>query len=124
MAEGPVASRPLASLQRTQVKGQASHGRFNLSSAYLELNSFALQPLLGSFFNNLLIAEQLDSRYGLQQELRDVLIAAPVALRVAALEAGCFQASVQARLMLVAGQTDRLKRSLDAVAGAFTQRGF
>ena len=62
MAEGPVASRPIASLQSTQVKGQASHGRFNLSSAYLELNSVALQPLLGSFFNNPLIAEQLDSR--------------------------------------------------------------
>ena len=103
MAEGPVASRPFASLRGTQVKGQANHGRFNPSSAYLELNSIALQPLLGAFFNNPLIAEQLDRRYGLQQELRDVLHAAPVALRVDALKAGRFQASVQSRLMLTAG---------------------
>ena len=103
---------------------QANHGRFERSSAYLELNRVALQPLLGSFFNNPVIAERLDGRYELQQELRDFLLAAPVALRVAALEAGRFQASVQARLMLVAGQTDRLKQSLDSVAGAFLQRGF
>ena len=85
MSEGPVASRPFASLQGTQVIGQSNHGRFNTSSAFLELNSVALMPLLGSFFKNPLIAEQLDSRYGLQQELRDVVLAAPVALRVAAL---------------------------------------
>ena len=103
---------------------QANHGRFERSSAYLELNRVALQPLLGSFFNNPVIAERLDGRYELQQELRDFLLAAPVALRVAALEAGRFQASDQARLMLVAGQTDRLKRSLDADAGALLQRGF
>ncbi len=83
----------------TKVKCQANHGPFNPSSAYLELNSVALQQLLGSFFKNPLIAEQLDSLYGLQRELRDVLLAAPVALRVDALEAGRFQASVQARLM-------------------------
>ena len=94
MAQGPVASRPFAFMNSTKVKGQANHGRFNPSSAYLELNSVALQPLLGSFFNNPLSAEHLDSRYGLQQELRDVLLAAPVALRVAALESGRFQGSV------------------------------
>ena len=42
---------------------------------------------------------------------------------MAALDAGRFQASVQARLMLVAGQTDRLKLTLDAIAGALLQRG-
>ena len=63
MAEGPVASRPFASLQADQAKGQTNSVRFDPSSAYLELNSVALQPLLGSVFNNPLIAEQLDSRY-------------------------------------------------------------
>ena len=124
MAEGPVASRPFASLQADQAKGQTNSVRFDPSSAYLELNSVALQPLLGSVFNNPLIAEQLDSRYGLPQELRDVLLAAPVVLRVDVLEAGRFQASVQARLMLAADQTDWIKRSLDAVATALLKRGF
>ena len=64
-------------------------------SGYLELNSVAEKPLLGSFFNNPLIEEQLNSRYGLPQELRDVLLAAPVVLRVNALEAGRFQASIK-----------------------------
>jgi hypothetical protein len=40
------------------------------------------------------------------------------------LEAGRFQASVQARLMLAADQTDWIKRSLDAVATALLKRGF
>ena len=45
-AEGPVASRPFASLHGTQVKGQVNQYRFNPSSAYLDHNSVALQPLL------------------------------------------------------------------------------
>ena len=80
--------------------------------------------MLGSVFNNPLIAEQLNSRYGLPQELRDVLLAAPVVLRVDALEAGRFQASIRAGLMLLADQTDWIKRSLDAVATALLKRGF
>ena len=80
--------------------------------------------MLGSVFNNPLIAEQLNSRYGLPQELSDVLLAAPVVLRVDALEAGRFQASIQAMLMPVADQTDLIKRSLDAVATALLKRGF
>ena len=80
--------------------------------------------MLGSVFNNPLIAEQLNSRYGLPQELRDVLLAAPVVLRVDALEAGRVQASIQAGLMLLADQIDWIKRSLDAVATALLKRGF
>ena len=76
------------------------------------------------FLNNPLIAEQLNSRYGLPQELRDVLLAAPVILWVDALEAGPFHPSIQARLMLAADQTDWIKRSLDAVATALLKRGF
>ena len=60
MAKGPVASSPFASLQAGQTKGQANS---DPSSAYMELNSIALQPLLGSVFNNPLIAEQLNSLY-------------------------------------------------------------
>ena len=75
-------------------------------------------------FNNSLFAEQLDSRYGLPKEVRDVLLNAPVVVRLDALEAGRFQALIQARLMLAADQTDRIKRSLDAVASALLQRGF
>ena len=123
MAEGPVASKPFASLQDVPLRGHADPVRFDRSSAYLELNSVALQPLLGSFVSNALIAEQLDSRYGLPQELRDALLAAPVALRVEPLEAGRFQASAQARLMLAAAQSDRIRESLDAVATALSQRG-
>ena len=93
-------------------------------SGYLELNSVAEKPLLGSFFNNPLIEEQLNSRYGLPQELRDVLLAAPVVLRVNALEAGRFQTSIQAGLMLLADQTDWIKRSLDSVTTALLKRGF
>ena len=63
MANGPVTSSPFASLQVGQAKGQTNSVRFDPSSAYLELNSFAQQPLLGSVFNNPLIAEQLNSRY-------------------------------------------------------------
>ena len=124
MAEGPVASRPFASLQADQAKDQNNSVRFDPSSAYLELNSVALQPLLGAFLDNPLIAEQLDRRYGLPQEFRDVLLAAPVVLRVDALEAGRFQASVQARLMLAADQIDSIKRSLDVVASDLLKRGF
>ena len=97
MAEGPVASSPFASMQAGQAQGQTNSVRFDPASADLELNSLDLQPLMGSVFNNPLIAEQLNSRYRLPQELRDVLLAAPVVLRVDALEAGRFQASIQAR---------------------------
>ncbi len=124
MAEGPVASSPFVSLNDGQVAGRANRGRFDAASAFLELNSVALQPLLGSFLNNPLIAWQLNSRYGLSQELRDVLLAAPVALRVDSLEAGRFRASVQARLMLPAEQIGKLKPSLAAVSTALMQRGF
>ena len=121
MAEGPVTSSPFASLQAGQAKGQTN---FDPSTASLDLNSVALQLLMGTFFNNPLIAEQLNSRCGLPQELRDVLLAAPVVLRVDALEDGRFQASIQARLMLVADQTDWIRRSLDDVATALLKRGF
>ena len=124
MAEGPVASSPFASMQAGQAKDQTNFVRFDPASADVELNSVALQPLLGSVFNNPLIAEQLNSSYRLPQELRDVLLAAPVVLRVDALVAGRFQASIQARLMLAADQTDWIKRSLDAVATALSKRGF
>ena len=124
MAEGPVASSPFASMQAGQAQGQTNSVRFDPASADLELNSVDLQPLLGSVFNNPLIAEQLNSRYGLPQELRHVLLAAPAVLRVDALEAGRFQASIQARLMLASDQTDWIKRSLDAVATALLKRGF
>jgi len=126
MAEGPVAPRPFASLKNaepTKTKS-ANRPRQDRSSSYLELNSVALQPLLGSFLNNPLIAEQLSNRYGLPKELRDVLLDAPVALRVDSLKAGRFQAAVQARLMLAADQIDRIQQSLDAVANALLQRGF
>ncbi len=63
MAEGPVASSSFASLQAHHVKHQAAFVRFDPPSAYLELNSVSLQPLLGSLFNKSLIAQQLDSRY-------------------------------------------------------------
>ena len=124
MAEGPVASSSFASLQADQTKGETNSVRFDPSSAYLELNSVALQPLLGSVFNNPLIAEQLNSRSGLSQELRVVLLAAPVVFRVDSLEACHLQASIQARSMLAADQTDWIKRSLDAVANALLKRGF
>ena len=62
MAEGPVASSTFASLQAHQAKHQADFVRSDPYSAFLEFNSVSLQPLLGSLFNNSLIAEQLDSR--------------------------------------------------------------
>ena len=89
-------------MQAGQANGQTNSVLFDPSSAYLELNSVAQQPLLGSVFKNPFIEEQLNSRYGLPQELSDVLLAAPVVLRVDALEAGRFQASIQAGLMLLA----------------------
>ena len=52
IAEGPVASSPFASLQAHHVQHQAAFVRFDPPSAYLELNSVSLQPLLGSLFNN------------------------------------------------------------------------
>ena len=76
---------PFASLQAHHVKHQAAFVRFNPPSAYLELNSVSLQPLLGSLFNNSLFAQQIDSRYGLPKQLRDLLLNAPVLVR---LEAG------------------------------------
>ena len=57
-------------------------------------------------FNNSLIQEHLGSRYGLPKQLRDVLLNAYVLVRLDALEAGRFQAAIQARLMLAAGQID------------------
>ena len=61
----------------------------------MEFKSVSLQPLLGSLFNNSLIAEQLDSRYGLPKQLCDVLLNAPVFVRLDALEAGLFQAAIK-----------------------------
>ena len=124
MAEGPVASRPFAALQVHHPEHKANFVRFDPPSAYLELNSVSLQPLLGSLFNNSLFAQQLDSIYGLPKQLRDVLLKAPVLVRLDALEGGRFQAAIQARLMLAAGEIDMTKRSLDAVATALLKRGF
>ena len=61
MAEGPVASSPFAALQVHHPERQANFVRFDPPSAYLELNSVSLQPLLGSLFNNSLFAQQLDT---------------------------------------------------------------
>ena len=124
MAEGPVASSPFAALQVHHPERQANFVRFDPPSAYLELNSVSLQPLLGSLFNNSLFAQQLDSRYGLPKQLRDVLPNASVLVRLDALEGGCFQAAIQARLMLAGGEIDMTKRSLDAVATALLKRAF
>ena len=88
MAEGPVASRPFASLQAHHPEYQAKFVRFDPPSAFLELNSLSLRPLLGSLFNKSLFAQQPDSRYGLPKQLRDVLLNAPVLVRLDALE-GC-----------------------------------
>ncbi len=119
-----MASSPFASLQAHHVKHEAAFVRFDLPSAYLELNSVSLQPLLGSLFDKSLIAQQLDSRYGLPKQLRDVLLNAPVLVRLDALEAGRFQAAIKARFLLAAGQIDMTKRSLDAFATALLRRGF
>ena len=100
LAQGPVAPSPFASLQPHHKEHSANFVRFDPPSAYLELNSVSLQPLLGSLFNNSLFAQQLDSRYGLPKEVRDVLLNTPTVVRLAALEAGRFQVSIQARLML------------------------
>ena len=124
MVEGPVASSPFAALQVHHPECQANFVRFDPPSAYLELNSVSLQPLLGSLFNNSLFAQQLDSRYGLPKQLRDVLLKAPVLVRLDALKGVRFQAAIQARLMLAAGEIDMTKRSLDAVATALLKRGF
>ena len=123
-AEGPVASSPFVTLGDGPRRVPSNGLLREVPSAYLELNSVALQPLLGSFFNNPLIAEQLTSRYGVSKELRDVLLAAPVTLRVDSLAVGRFQASVQARLMVPAEQIDNLIQSLDAASKALLQRGF
>ena len=124
MAEGPVASRPFASLQAHHPEHHANFVFFDPPSAYLELNSVSLQPLLGSLFNNSLFAQQLDSRYGLPKQLRDVLLKAPVLVWLDELEGVRFQAAIQARLMLACGEIDMTKRSLDAVATALLKRGF
>ena len=58
------------------------------------------------------------------KQLRDVLLKAPVLVRLDALEGGRFQAAIQARLMLAGGEIDMTKRSLDAVATAFLKRRF
>ena len=47
MAEGPMASRSFASLQVHHQEHQVNFVRFDKSSAYLDLNSVSLQPLLG-----------------------------------------------------------------------------
>ena len=91
LAEGPVAPSPFASLQPHHEEHPANFVRLDPQSAYLELNSVSLQPLLGSFFNNSLFAQQLDSRYGLPKQLRDFLLNAPVVVRLDALEAGRFR---------------------------------
>ena len=70
MAEEHVASSPFASLQAHHAKHHADLVRSDQQLAYLEFNSFSPQALLGSLLNNLLIAEQLDSRYELQKQLR------------------------------------------------------
>ena len=124
MAEGPVASRPFASLQAHHPEYQAKFVRFDPPSAFLELNSLSLRPLLGSLFNKSLFAQQPDSRYGLPKHLRDVLLNAPVLVRLDALESRHFQAAIQARLMLAAGEIAMTKRSLDVVATALLKRGF
>ena len=62
MAEGPVASSPFASMQAHHAKHQDDFVRPDTQSSYLEFDRVSLQPLLGSLFNNSLIAEQLDSR--------------------------------------------------------------
>ena len=56
MAEGPVASSPFAALQVHDPERQANFVRFDPPSAFLELNSLSLLPLLGSLFNNSLFA--------------------------------------------------------------------
>ena len=122
--EGPVVPSPFESLQPHHKEHQANFVRFDPPSAYLELNSVSLQPLLGSLFNNSLFAQQLDSRYGVPKQLRDVLLKAPVLVRLDALEGVRFQAAIQARLMLAAGEIAMTKRSLDAVAPALLKRGF
>ncbi len=124
MAEGPVASSPFASLQAHHPEHQANFVRFDPPSAYLELNIVSLQPLLGYLFNNSLIAEQLHSRFGLPKQLRDVLLNAPVLVRLDELESGRFQVAIQTRLMLVAGVIDMTKRGLGAAATALLKRGF
>ena len=58
------------------------------------------------------------------KQLRDVLLKAPVVVRLDALEGGRFQAGIQARLMLAGGEIDMTKRSLDAVATALLKRRF
>ena len=124
MAEGPMASRSFASLQVHHQEHQANFVRFDKSSAYLDLNSVSLQPLLGSLLNNSLFAEQPDRRYGLPKQLRGVLLNAPVLVQLDALGVGPLQAAIQARLMLAAGEIDMTKRSLDAVATVLIKRGF
>ena len=78
-------------------ESQANFVRFNPPSAFLELNSVSLQPLLGSLFNNSLFAQQLDSLFGLPKQSRDVLLKAPVLVRLDSLEGARFQAVIQAR---------------------------
>ena len=58
------------------------------------------------------------------KQLRDVLLKAPVLVRLDALEGGRFQAAIQARLMQAAGEIAMTKRSLDAVATALLKGGF
>ena len=124
MAEGSVASSPFLSLQAHHAKHQADFVRFDPLSTYLVLNSLSLQPLRGTLFNNSLIAQQFDSRYGLLKQLRCVLLDAPLHVRLYALETGRFEVEIQAKLMLAACQIDTTERSLDAAATALLKRWF
>ena len=56
--------------------------------------------------------------------MRDVLLTAPVHVRLDALETGRFKVAIQARLMLALGHVELAERSLDAVATALFKRGF
>ena len=80
-------------------------------------------PVASSPFASL-IAQQIDSRYGLPKQLRDVLLSAPVLVRLDALEACRFQAAIQAGLMLACDQIDMTKPSLGDVATVLLRRGF
>ena len=122
-AEGPVASRPFASLNNIKGSLRTTTIRSLTPEVYLDLNSVALQPLLGALLNNPLIDAQLSSRYGLSQEFRDVLLDAPLSMHLKPIEEGRYRASVQARLMVPADQRGQLKRSLKDVSAALLRRG-
>ena len=123
-AEGPVASRPFASLNNIKGSLRTTTIRSLAPEVYLDLNSVSLQPLLGALLNNPLIDAQLSSRYGLSPEFRDLLLDAPVAMHLQPIKGGRYRASVQARLMVPADQRGQLEHSLKAVSEALLRRGF